>query len=427
MAISHILQLALMLSEALFVGLVIVVLFRMRHKFGIAILYITLGTFQYLQAALASFLYFEIFPGIFVSPGSAVLFNASLFAVLLIYIREDAAEARKLIYGLVFANITLTVFLVMFGFHLEGLPAEQISNIAIQAFHFTPRVLIVGTLTLAVDVLLIIILYEFFSKYIKIVFLRIYCAMAVVLIIDTLVFTIFSGIISEQTQYMKLLTSAILGKLLFAFIYSLILTFYLKLYANKEYTSVHKDAEIKDIFTFLTYRQKYEILRKEIYRDPLTGLYNRGFLNENLPRELDRAKRSDDSTAFLMMDIDNFKEINDDFGHQEGDKILIFLAMVIDKSIRKMDLACRFGGEEFSLILPKTNVNAAIQLAERIRENLVVLSAAHKPPLVRKITLTIGIAMSPGEASSSEELVFIADKRLYIGKASGRNCIVFKG
>ena len=84
MGASHILQLSYMLTEALFVGIIIVTLFSMRHKFGIALLYITLGTFQYLQAVLASFLYFEIFPGLFVSPGSAVLFNASLFAVLLI-------------------------------------------------------------------------------------------------------------------------------------------------------------------------------------------------------------------------------------------------------------------------------------------------------------------------------------------------------
>jgi diguanylate cyclase (GGDEF)-like protein len=399
----------------------------MRHKFGIALLYITLGTFQYLQTVLASFLYFEIFPGIFVSPGSAVLFNASLFAVLLIYIKEDVGEARKLIYGLVFANVTLTVFLLMVGLHLEGLPAEQISNIPLQVFNFTPRVLIVGTLTLTADVLLIIILYEFFSKHISGLFLRIYFAMAVVLIFDTLVFTTGSGIISEQTDYMKFFASAMIGKLFLAILYSLMLTLYLKFYGHKEHLSHSKDTEIKDIFTYLTYRQKYEILREEVFRDSLTGLYNRGFLNENLPRELDRAKRGGDSTAFLMIDIDNFKAINDDFGHQEGDKILVFLAMIITKSIRNMDLACRYGGEEFSLILPKTNVNAAVLLAERIRENLVVLSASHQPPLVREITLTIGISMAPEEANTPETLVSIADKRLYIGKKSGRNCIVFEG
>lgn len=416
-----------MLTEALFVGMVIVYLFSIRHKFGIALLYITLGTFQYLQTVLATFLYFEIFPDVFVSPGSAVLFNASLFAVLLIYIKEDAGEARKLIYGLVVANVTLTIFLFMVGLHLEGIPASQLSYIPEQVLSFTPRVLIMGTLTLAADVLLIIIIYEFFSKYITSVFFKIYSAMAVVLIFDTFFFTVGSGIISEQSDYVRLLISSVIGKLLLAFVYSLILTLYIKYHEDKGLIVENEGTDIKDIFTFLTYRQKYEILRRESYRDPLTGLYTRGFLNANLSRELDIAKRSNDKTAFLMIDIDNFKLINDSFGHQEGDRILVFLAMVIETSIRKMDLACRYGGEEFSLILPKTNLNLAVQLAERIRDKLAVLSDSHKPALARKITLTIGIAVASDEAVTAEELIFIADKRLYIGKENGRNCIVSKG
>jgi diguanylate cyclase (GGDEF)-like protein len=427
MGASHILKLSYMLTEALFVGIIIVTLFSMRHKFGIALLYITLGTFQYLQAVLASFLYFEIFPGLFVSPGSAVLFNASLFAVLLIYIREDVAEARKLIYGLVFANITLTIFLLIIGSHIQGLPSEQVSHIPLQVFNFTPRILIAGTLTLTADVLLIIIIYELFSRHISNLFLRIYSAMAVVLIFDTLVFTTGSGIISQQDQYLTFLISAMIGKLLFGLFYSIMLIFYLKYFGKREYVSHGKDSEIKDIFTFLTYRQKYELLCKEIHKDHLTGLYNRGFLNESLPRELDKAKANGDKTALLMIDVDNFKSINDVFGHQEGDRILVFLATVITQSIREMDLACRYGGEEFSLILPRTHINSAVQLAERIRDKLALLSDSHKPALARKITLTIGVAVAPEQADNAEDLVCIADKRLYIGKKRGRNCIVSTG
>lgn len=427
MGISHVLQLSYMLTEALFVGIVIVTLFSMRHKFGMALLYITLGTFQYLQTVLASFLYFEIFPGIFVSPGSAVLFNASLFAVLLLYIREDVAEARKLIYGLVFANLTLTIFLLMVGLHLQGIPGEQISHIPLQVFNFTPRVLIAGTLTLTVDVLLIVIVYEFISRYISGLFLRIYCAMAVVLIFDTLVFTTSSGIISQQAQYFEFLSSAMFGKLFLGLVFSFILTVYLKYFGNKEYTSHSADAEIKGIFTFLTYRQKYEILCKEVHKDPLTGLYNRGFLNESLPRELDIANIKGEPTALLMIDVDNFKPINDVFGHQEGDRILIFLAKVIAKSLREMDLACRYGGEEFALILPRTDINAAVQLAQRLKDKLALMSDSHQPALARKITLTIGVAVAPEQARTAEGLVLIADKRLYIGKAKGRNCIVSEG
>ena len=424
MGSSHILQLAYMLTEALFVGMVIVILFSMRHKFGIALLYITLGTFQYLQTVLASFLYFEIFPGVFVSPGSAVLFNASLFAVLLIYIREEVAEARKLIYGLAFANATLTIFILLVGLHLHVIPSEQISDIPLQVFNFTPRVLIAGTLILTADVLLIVIIYEFLSRYINSLFLRIYCAMAVVLIFDTLIFTTSSGIISQQEQYLDFLASAMFGKLFLGIIFSLILTIYLKYFGNKEYTSHGKESEIKGIFTYLTYRQKYEILSKEIHKDPLTGLYNRGFLNESLPRELEQARMKGYSTSLLMIDVDNFKSINDAFGHQEGDKVLVFLADVIANSVREMDLACRFGGEEFVLVLPRTEINAAVQLAQRLKDKLALLSDSHQPALARKITLTIGVAVSSEQIKSAEELIFIADKRLYKGKENGRNSIV---
>lgn len=427
MGSSHMLQLFYMLTEALFVGIVIVTLFNMRHKFGIALLYITLGTFQYLQTVLASFLYFEIFPGVFVSPGSAVLFNASLFAVLLVYIREDVTEARKLIYGLIFANLTLTIFLLLVGSHLQGLPSDQVSNIPLQVFNFTPRVLIAGTLTLTADVLLIIIIFEFFSKHISKLFIKVSCAMAVVLIFDTLIFTTSSGIISQQDQYFTFLFSALIGKLFLGVFYTLMLIVYLKYSGQNEYVPHSKDAEIKGIFTFLTYRQKYEILSEQINKDPLTGLYNRGFLNELLPKELEQAKVNGDKVALLMVDVDNFKSFNDDFGHQEGDRILVFLAKVITQSVREVDYACRYGGEEFTLILPKTDINTAVQLGQRIIDKLALLSDSHKPALARKITLTIGVAMAPEQAKTAEELVSVADKRLFMGKANGRNCIVSKG
>lgn len=427
MGMSHIMQLMYMLTEALFVGMVIVMMFSMRHKFGIAILYITLGTFQYLQTVLAAFLYFEIFPGVFVSPGSAVLFNASLFAVLLIYIKEDATEARKLIYGLMFANVSLTILLLMLALHFEGVPIEQLTNLPSQVVSFTPRVLVVGTLTLAADVLLIILTFEFIAKYIRSLFFRIYCAMAVVLLFDTLMFTIGSGILADQIDADILLVSSIIGKLLLAVVFSVILTIYIKHFEGNKHNDLIQASEIKDIFSFLTYRQKYEVLRREIFRDSLTGLYNRGFLNENLPRELERAKRNGASIAFLMLDIDNFKPINDIFGHQEGDRILSFLAMVIAKTIRDMDLACRYGGEEFSIILPQSSLQDAVGLAKRIQTNLIDLSVEHKPALVRDITLTIGIAIAPTEASTAEQLIALADKRLYLGKKSGKNSVVFNG
>lgn len=414
-----------MFAEAVMAGLLVVVLFSLRHKFGLALLYIHIGTFQYLQTAIASFLYFEIYPGFSVSPGSAILFNASLFAILLIYIKEDAVEARKLIYGIVFANITLVLFFTLIGLHVAGQFDDQLTSVSLQYLNVSTRVLLTGTIALAVDVLMLIIVYEFFSKYFKSNFLKIYFTMAVILTVDSVIF--IGGSFAGQEQFWTLLTSSITGKLIFALVFSFMLMVYLMYCGTLEHSQVKNGAEIRDIFSFLTYRQKFEILQKEFVRDPLTKLYNRGFLNENLPSELERAKLKGDTTALLMIDIDNFKAINDLFGHAEGDKVLIILAQVIDRTVRDSDFSCRYGGEEFSVILPSTNKDNAIELANRIRENLSSTFGSQKNISYQKVSITIGIAAFPEEAQNAEDLMALADKRLYIGKESGRDCVVSQG
>src|SRR5262249_54847990 len=153
-------QFATLGLEATLVSLLLLALFRLRTRFGLSLLFITLGAFQQMQMTLALSFYVELAPRILVSPGSVVLFTSSLFAFLLIYIREDASEARKLIYGLAIANISLEALSYFFArqmnmpglFILYDFPRELLIH--------NPRVLLAGTTALLVDGIAVIILYE---------------------------------------------------------------------------------------------------------------------------------------------------------------------------------------------------------------------------------------------------------------------------
>jgi diguanylate cyclase (GGDEF)-like protein len=410
-------------AEALLVGLFIIALFQLRNKFGIATLYISLGVFQHMQSTLASFLYFELLPGLFVSPGSAVLFTAGLFAILLVYIKEDAEESRNLVYGLIFANITLSLFTLLIGAHVTGSSPSMMADIPLEFFIYQPRVLFLGTILLVLDVFLVILSYEYFGRFIKPLFIRIYATMAFVLIIDSVLF--ISLAFYEHPQYLSILQASLIGKLLISALYSLLLYGFLRFEAQRSLFNEQSAHNFKDMFTFLTYRQKYEQLREKALRDPLTGLYNRGYLNEYLPQEIATATRADRPMAVLMIDIDHFKLVNDTHGHQAGDKILEFVAHVMTKTARDMDVVCRYGGEEFTIILPETNKSSAAAFGTRLQENLVMLfpQFTHELPCI--VTLTIGICIVPEEASNMTDTLACADKRLYKGKLAGRNCVVF--
>jgi diguanylate cyclase (GGDEF)-like protein/PAS domain S-box-containing protein len=167
-----------------------------------------------------------------------------------------------------------------------------------------------------------------------------------------------------------------------------------------------------------------EVLRVQSIRDPLTGLFNRRYMEESLERELRRAERNGQSVSFIMLDIDHFKHFNDTFGHQAGDALLRALGDLVGGRTRGQDVACRFGGEEFSLILAGATREAAHKRAELLREEVKQLSTTHGGQLLGKITLSFGVAAYPGDGRTAEELVRAADQALYRAKAAGRDRIV---
>jgi diguanylate cyclase (GGDEF)-like protein len=166
-----------------------------------------------------------------------------------------------------------------------------------------------------------------------------------------------------------------------------------------------------------------ELLRNQSIRDPLTGLYNRRYLEESLNRELHRAKRAGRNVSLVMLDLDHFKHFNDTFGHQGGDILLKEAAEVIKSRVRAGDIACRYGGEEFSLILAEVDTEGAKRCVENIRERIKHLSLHNRGQTLGAVTISAGIAAYPADADSSEDLIHAADQALYRAKKAGRDCI----
>jgi len=167
-----------------------------------------------------------------------------------------------------------------------------------------------------------------------------------------------------------------------------------------------------------------ETLRSQSIRDPLTDMHNRRFMEETLAREIRRAERNQRPLNVIMLDIDHFKQFNDTFGHEAGDTLLRELGQLLKANVRGGDVACRFGGEEFVLILPETTLDDAKQRAEELREKSRLLTVVHHGQALGIITISLGVATFPECAATAEALLRSADAALYRAKAEGRNRVV---
>jgi two-component system cell cycle response regulator len=161
--------------------------------------------------------------------------------------------------------------------------------------------------------------------------------------------------------------------------------------------------------------------------DQLTGLHNRRYMTGQLGALVNRAARGGDPVAALMIDIDHFKKINDGFGHDIGDQVLREFAVRLASNVRAIDLPCRYGGEEFVVIMPGTRLEDAEKIAERIRRHV-----AGSPFRVSggaeslTVTISIGVAATVGEGDNAEALLKRADEAMYTAKSNGRNAVIVK-
>jgi diguanylate cyclase (GGDEF)-like protein/PAS domain S-box-containing protein len=165
----------------------------------------------------------------------------------------------------------------------------------------------------------------------------------------------------------------------------------------------------------------HETLRSQSIRDPLTGLFNRRFMEESLELELRRATRNQRPLGVIMLDLDHFKHFNDTFGHEAGDTLLRELGTFLQSNIRAEDIACRYGGEEFTLILPEGNAEVTLQRADFLREAIKRLDVKHRNQPLGRITASMGVAIFPEHGRTRDALLAASDEALYRSKEEGRD------
>jgi diguanylate cyclase (GGDEF)-like protein len=167
-----------------------------------------------------------------------------------------------------------------------------------------------------------------------------------------------------------------------------------------------------------------ETLHRQSIRDPLTGLFNRRYLEESLQREVARAERTARPLALLMLDVDHFKRFNDSYGHEAGDAVLRALGRLLRQSVREGDIACRFGGEEFVVLLPEATLETAQERAERIRDEARRIRIHREGRYLDPVSVSFGVAIYPDHGVSAETLLAAADAALYRAKSSGRDRVM---
>ena len=164
-------------------------------------------------------------------------------------------------------------------------------------------------------------------------------------------------------------------------------------------------------------------LREQAIRDPLTNLFNRRYLEETLDRELSRASRENYPVCIIMIDLDHFKRINDTYGHEAGDLVLKAISDTLAEQSRRGDFACRYGGEEFVVVMPNVTLETAYERAEELRQSLNLLSVPYEYYKL-SVTISMGIACFPEDGQTREAILRAADQAMYAAKQAGRDHIL---
>lgn len=403
-----------LLLQALVYFIVLATTFYYRRALGLGVFFCVLGAMHFLETYLAA-VYFIPTPFGLISPGSTILFSGKLAIFLLLYIKEDAENMRQPIYGLLIGNALMLILglLLRVDFQPASLPGYKPD---LQFLDQMGLLMILGTGLLFVDLIAVVLLYEklrmtFVTRRL---FGRIFACLAIVLTFDQICF--FSGLHYLAHVPMSALYGGWIAKMIASALFSLMVTVYLR-YVETDTPGTPATAP-RDVFDRLTYRHRYEKLIEQVGRDALTGLQDRGQFDIRGPATLQNSAQNKLPLSLLMIDIDDFKSINDQYGHPAGDRVIRSVVETILSVLRKQDALFRYGGEEFALLCLGMTDNAVMAMAERIR--LAVATASHSG-LSRPVTISIGVASFPRHALDFPTLLARADEALYHAKALGRD------
>ncbi|WP_283194752.1 sensor domain-containing diguanylate cyclase [Rhizobium sp. AN80A] len=408
-------NLILFIAEAIGYFTLMVTLLHFRARIGLGIFLTALGVMHFMETYLAAVFYIELPFGI-VSPGSSVFFTGKLMMILMLYLQEDAAVVRQPIYGLFIGNL-LTVaiaWIVQWHAPLQLTPETVPSDAFLKEMGW---LMLWGTAILYLDAIGIILLYERLGRYLRHrPVLRFMICGFVMLTFDQIAF--FGALHYSVGVPVAAFWGGWKAKMLAVCIYTVLFAIYEKWIGHAVTTSSVRP--IGDIFSDLTFRERYNDLLSRTGRDVLTGLYDRTRMELEAPVMIRESLRQGQSATVMILDADHFKNVNDVFGHLQGDDVLRAIAARLGTILRAGDRVFRFGGEEFVAICPLTDQAEGLRLAERLRwtiENSV------STPDGKPVTISIGVATTTEDGDVFTAILSSADERLYQAKKNGRNCV----
>ncbi|MEZ5285021.1 MAG: GGDEF domain-containing protein [Vicinamibacterales bacterium] len=417
-------QLALLGTELLVLALLVFGLFRSRAWTGRSPLYVVLGGLTYLGAAMP--LRVEVAPGWALQPAAVVVFAALLAAVLLVYVADGASQTRRLVIALALGNAGLTLLALIVSQHLR-IPGSEVPVTLSSGVLLGEALLALGRATALYFLLIgLILLYEFVSRYLPVLFLRMLVSLGALSTVQVVVFTLVGQ--WDRPDLDRLLKAGVGGTLLASACYAALLWAYMR-YVEPAPASVTGTGDVSDVLHELTYRQLYEQARSRLTRDALTGVRNRGYFDEAFPAAVAHATRYQEHLSVVVADADHFKLVNDRHSHLVGDEVLKRFAGTLVEVARSCDTVCRYGGDEFVVILPNASLASAEAFAQRFQRRLrdQTIVTEHGRAVIQ-LSATVGVAslLEDVAVRSPEDLLRLADNRLYVGKRAGRDRVIWQ-
>ena len=409
-------NLVLFIGEALVYVAAMIGLLHLRARLGLGVFVAALGVMHFIETYLAAVFYVQLPFGV-ISPGSAVLFSGKLMMILLLYVKEDAATVRQPIYGLLAGNFLTVALALLLRRHdtVDIVPGRTADIAFIDEMGW---LMVWGTTLLYFDSLIIILLYEKLGRWLRrFVTVRFLICGVTVLTFDQVGF--YAALHWVNDAPADVFWGGWLAKMLAAPFFAVAIGFYLN--ASRHPFLAISNRPLGDIFNDLTFRERYEDLLSRSGQDTLTGALDRGRFELEGHQMMREAAAANAPVSLMIIDVDHFKDVNDRFGHLEGDRMLQKLVETVKEKLRPDDRVFRYGGEEFVLLCPGIAHAEAYARAEDIR---LAVSGRVTTPDGGPVTASIGLSSTLADGTGIHELLSQADIRLYAAKGSGRNCVV---
>lgn len=411
-------NLLLFAIEAVGYFTLMVTLLHFRQRLGLGVFLTALGVMHFMETYLAAVFYVALPFGV-ASPGSSVFFAGKLMMILMLYLQEDAATVRQPIYGLFLGNILTVAVAWLLQLHTP-IDLRHGDGANVDFLKEMGWLMVWGTTLLYLDSIGIILLYERLGRYLKrrIIWRFMICGF-VLLTFDQI------GFFGALHYFLEIPASAFWdgwrAKMFAVCIYTALFAVY-EIWIRRDGVPASV-RPISDVFSDLTFRERYNDLLNRTGRDVLTGVYDRTRMEMEAPVMVREALRQGQFATVIILDADHFKDVNDRFGHLQGDEVLKAITLRLGTMLRSADRVFRFGGEEFVAVCPATDHAEGMRLAERLRWTI---ASSVKTPDGKPVTVSIGVATADTDGVSFTTVLSAADERLYQAKKGGRNCVVGK-